>query len=79
MEGVPQAALGVLLDVFYGLSALRQVPPLAASEGAQAVAPVKLSKEQLDPTVTACWANVAGSRAAVWPRSCKLCTVLGQQ
>lgn len=47
MEEVPQAALGVLLDMFYGLSALRQVPPLAASEGAQAVVPVELSKEQL--------------------------------
>lgn len=53
VEGVPQAALGVLLDMFYGLSALRQVPPLAASKGAQAATLVELSKEQLGPAVTA--------------------------
>lgn len=48
----------VLLDMFYGLSALRQVPPLAASEGAQAAAPVELSKEQLGLPVTVRWENV---------------------
>lgn len=79
VEGVPQTALGVLLDMFYGLSALRQVLPLAASKGAQAAAPVELSKEQLGPAVTACWENVGGSRAADWLRSCKLCAALGQQ
>lgn len=43
--GVPQAALGVLLDIFYGLLALRQVLHLAASDGAHAVAPVELSED----------------------------------
>lgn len=52
--------MGVLLDMFYGLLALRQVPPLAASEGAQAAALVELSKEQLGPPVTVRWENVGG-------------------
>lgn len=39
VEGVPQAVLTVLLYMFYDLSALRQVPPLAASKGVLAVVP----------------------------------------
>lgn len=39
VEGVPQAVLRALLYMFYDLSALRQVPPLAASEGVLAVVP----------------------------------------
>lgn len=46
--------------MFYGLSTLRQVPPLAASEGAQAAVLVELSKEQLGPAVTVCWEYVGG-------------------
>jgi len=57
VEGAPQAALGVLLDMFYGLSVLQQVQALADSKGAQAAAPVELSEEQLGPAVTACRKN----------------------
>lgn len=45
VEGVTQAVLGVLLDMFYGLSVPRQVPPLAASKGELAAALVGLSEE----------------------------------
>lgn len=44
-EGVPQAASGVLLDMFYGLSALRQVSPLAARKGVQAVKTIQGAAE----------------------------------
>lgn len=42
---MPQAALGVLLDIFYGLLAPRQVLHLAAGEEARAVAVVELSND----------------------------------
>lgn len=79
VEGAPQEVLGVLLEIIYGLSALRQVLPLAASEGVQAGTSVELSKEQLGPVVITCRDNMGCCRAAVWLRNCKLCTALGQQ
>lgn len=39
----------MLLDILYGLLALRQVLHLAASEGAHAVGPVELSKDLEEP------------------------------
>lgn len=51
---MPQAALGVLLDIFYGLLARRQVLHLAAGEEARAVALVELSNDLKNLLMRSC-------------------------